>query len=129
MTEFDVLSTAASGMEAQRISLDVAARNVAASQADGAFTRMVPRFAMRDAFAGGDAGDFPDDVAEDSDDIFSGDASSIHFLGTQAQRGADADAVTEMISVLDAQRAYEANASIFDAGKQLMERTIDLGRL
>jgi flagellar basal body rod protein FlgC len=118
VTEFDVLRTAASGMEAQRISLDIAARNVAASETDGAFTRMVPRFEMRDAFSVGDEGDMPDD-----------DVPPIRFLGTQAQRGADADAVTEMISVLDAQRAYEANASVFDAGKHLMERTIDLGQL
>jgi flagellar basal-body rod protein FlgC len=131
MTEFDVLRTAASGMDAQRISLDIAARNVAASEADGAFTRMVPRFAMRggsvddeDAFS-----DIPDDesVGEDTD-AEEGD-SPLRFLGTQAQRGVDVDAVTEMVSVLDAQRAYEANASVFDAGKRLMERTIDLGRL
>jgi flagellar basal body rod protein FlgC len=34
-----------------------------------------------------------------------------------------------MVAVLDAQRAYEANASIFDVGKRLAERTIDVGRL
>jgi flagellar basal body rod protein FlgC len=123
MTEFDVLRTAASGMDAQRIALDVAARNVAASEVDGEFTRLVPRFAMRDPFSDDDGSDVPDDGDG------GGDASPIRFLGTQAQRGADADAVTEMISVLDAQRAYEANASVFDAGKRLMERTIDLGRL
>ena len=35
---------------------------------------------------------------------------------------------TEMIAVLEAQRAYEANASVFDVGKRLAERTIDVGR-
>jgi flagellar basal body rod protein FlgC len=34
-----------------------------------------------------------------------------------------------MVAVLDAQRAYEANASVFDLGKRLAERTIDMGRL
>ncbi len=43
--------------------------------------------------------------------------------------GDGADALTEMIAVLDAQRAYEANASVFDVGKKLAERTIDLGRV
>jgi flagellar basal body rod protein FlgC len=39
------------------------------------------------------------------------------------------DALTEMVSMLDAQRAYEADASIFDVGKRIAERTIDVGRL
>jgi flagellar basal-body rod protein FlgC len=130
VTEFDVLRTAAGGMDAQRISLDVAARNVAASEADGDFTRMVPRFAMRDVSSDEDGSDFTEELASDfPDDTVDDDASPIRFLGTQAQRGAGVDAVTEMVSVLDAQRAYEANASVFDAGKRLMERTIDLGRL
>jgi flagellar basal body rod protein FlgC len=33
-----------------------------------------------------------------------------------------------MINVLDSQRAYEANASVFDIGKRLSERTIEMGR-
>ena len=34
-----------------------------------------------------------------------------------------------MINVMDAQRAYEADASVFDVGKRLFERTIDMGRI
>jgi flagellar basal body rod protein FlgC len=34
-----------------------------------------------------------------------------------------------MVAILDAQRAYEMNASVFEAGKRLAERTIDVGRL
>ena len=33
-----------------------------------------------------------------------------------------------MIAVLDAQRSYEQNAAIFDTGKRIAERAIDLGR-
>ena len=36
------------------------------------------------------------------------------------------DAVTEMVGVLNAQRAYEANAAIFDTGKSLIQRTIEI---
>ena len=36
--------------------------------------------------------------------------------------------MTEMVRVLDAQRAYEANASVFDLAKRLAERTIEAGR-
>jgi len=116
--EFDVLTAAAAGMEAQRAALDVAARNVAAAEASGggaAFERLVPRFAV--------------DAASD-DDALSSDASPgpVRFLGTEVQRGVEIDAVTEMVAVLNAQRAFEANASVFDLGKRLAERTIEVGR-
>ena len=48
-------------------------------------------------------------------------------LGVRSEPGSG-DALTEMIAVLDAQRAYEQNASIFDTAKRLAERTIDVGR-
>jgi len=34
-----------------------------------------------------------------------------------------------MVAVLNATRAYEANASVFDIGKRLAERTIEMGKL
>ncbi len=34
-----------------------------------------------------------------------------------------------MIAVMKASRAYESNAALFDVGKTLAEKTIDLGRL
>jgi flagellar basal body rod protein FlgC len=123
MTEFDVLQTAADGMDAQRAALEVAARNVAAAEANpaGSFGRLVPQFVFSDPASSGEPGDsFTPD--EDAGHV-------IQFTGTRRQQGVDVDAVTEMVAVLDAQRAYEANASVFDAGKQLMEHTIDMGRL
>jgi hypothetical protein len=119
-------------MDAERSALDVSARNVAAAEADGtAFTRLVPRYAVtpdpEDA-AGPDAYEPPDEDL--GDDAAAGGADlPIRFLGATPQRGVDADAITEMVAVLDAQRAYEANASVFDLGKRLAERTIDIGRL
>lgn len=132
MSEFDLLQTAAAGMDAQRAALDLAARNVAASQADGAsFDRLVPRYAL--AATPGDAAT-PDgyEPAEPSDDDGSGEPGEqlpIRYLGATPERGVPVDTITEMVSVLDAQRAYEANASVFDIGKRLAERTIDMGRL
>lgn len=41
---------------------------------------------------------------------------------------ADGDALTELIALLDAQRAYEADASVFDIGKRLAERTLEIGQ-
>ena len=36
--------------------------------------------------------------------------------------------VTDFLAVLDAQRSYEADASVFDVGKRLAERTLDIER-
>ncbi|MEA2665854.1 MAG: hypothetical protein QOI11_2798, partial [Candidatus Eremiobacteraeota bacterium] len=56
-----------------------------------------------------------------------GGGGRTRFVGT-VRSGESADALTEMIAVLDAQRAYEANASIFDVGKRLAERTLTVGQ-
>jgi flagellar basal-body rod protein FlgC len=129
MSEFDILRAAAAGMDAQRAALDVAARNVAAAETvpDGSFARLIPRFQLN-AASGGDAPvnfEPPEDPDGESDDA----PPLINFLGATPQPGSEVNAVTEMVAVLDAQRAYEANASIFDVGKRLAERTIDVGRL
>jgi flagellar basal body rod protein FlgC len=119
MSEFDLLAIAADGMDAQRIVLDVAARNVAAAQASTPqhpYPRLVARFARR-----ADDGDGAFDPDPDAPDV-----PRSRFLGTVAS-GESADALTEMIAVLDAQRAYEANAAVFDAGKRLAERTLAIG--
>jgi flagellar basal body rod protein FlgC len=111
MDSFGLLRTAASGMDAQRAVLDVEARNVAAAQAagpKGSYARLVPDFRM---------------VAAD------GDTPQIAVTGSHVQRGSSVDVITEMVAVLNATRAYEANASIFDIGKRLAERTIDMGKV
>ena len=112
MNELNILGTASSGMQAERAALDIAARNVAAAEAagpHGSYDRLVPEFA-----------EIPQ-----SD----GDPTRMAFTGARTERGKGVDTLTEMISVLNATRAYEANASIFDLGKRLIERTIDVGRL
>jgi flagellar basal body rod protein FlgG len=133
-SEFDLMQTAATGMDAQRSALDLAARNVAASEANGTnFERLVPKYAIApspgeatspDAYEPEDPSSEPGGPADAT-----GEPLPIRYLGATAERGVQVDAVTEMVSVLDAQRAYEANASVFDIGKRLAERTIDMGRL
>ena len=46
-----------------------------------------------------------------------------------ASSGTNVDILTEMIAVMNASRAYESDASIFEIGKRLAEKTIDLERL
>jgi flagellar basal body rod protein FlgC len=107
----DLLDAAASGMDAQRAALDVAARNVAAAEAAGPnadYARMIPVFRVVDSGAGDTA---------------------VEFAGTRTGRGTNVDILTEMIAVMNASRAYESDASIFDVGKRLAEKTIDLERL
>jgi flagellar basal body rod protein FlgG len=139
VSEFGILRTAAAGMDAQRSALDLAARNVAAAEADGvAFERLVPRFAVApapsdpsdpDAYEPPQEGTDPLGTALDAADSTEAADLPIRYLGATAQRGSEVDAVTEMVAVLEAQRAYESNASVFDLGKRLAERTIDLGRI
>ncbi|HTZ54171.1 MAG TPA: flagellar basal body rod C-terminal domain-containing protein [Candidatus Acidoferrum sp.] len=106
----DLLAGAASAMDAQRAALDVCARNVAAAEAagpNGNYTRQIPEFTLS-----GDEGD-----------------TIVQFAGTREERGNNVDVITEMIAVMNASRAYESDASLFDVGKTLEERTIDMGRL
>ncbi|HET7815351.1 MAG TPA: flagellar basal body rod C-terminal domain-containing protein [Candidatus Baltobacteraceae bacterium] len=110
MDDFALLKTAASGMDAQRAALDVSARNIAAAEAAG------PR------------GRFPREVAQFRL-IESGGVSEVAFAGSKTERGSDVDTIAEMVSVLNASRAFEANSSVFEIGKQLALRTIDMGRV
>ncbi len=124
MSELDLLSIAADGMGVQRTLLDVAARNVAAAQAASPhhpYARLVARVEART----------PDDDAFPFDRGIGEDESDEPWtrVAGVGPAGETADALTEMIAVLDAQRAYELNASIFDAGKHLAERTLDVGRV
>jgi hypothetical protein len=147
VTEFSALSAAAAGMEAQRAALDVDAHNVAAAETGSTFDRLVPRFAV--APSGGrfdpmgveHGGPDPIEVLEarnpldpasapmDFTSLAEGDEPFIRFTGTATERGTGVDAITEMVAVLNAQRAYEADASVFEAGKRLAERTIDVERI
>jgi flagellar basal body rod protein FlgC len=107
----DLLDAAASGMDAQRAALDIAARNVAAAEAAGPnaeYARMIPEFQVSDDFEG---------------------ETRVEFTGTRTERGENVDILTEMIAAMNASRAYESDASIFDVGKTLAEKTIELERL
>lgn len=106
-----LLDAAADAMDAQRAALDVAARNVAAAEAagpNGRYLREIPQFRVA---AGQDGEPYA------------------AFAGTQTRPGVDVDILTEMIAVMNASRAYESDAALFDTGKTLAEKTIDMGRL
>jgi hypothetical protein len=134
VNEFDVLGAAAAGMDAQRAALNVAARNVAASEAGGSFARLVPQFAIAEPEVAPEPDDDDDAVSDANDPEANalGDPGVglglVRFVGASPEHGSSPDAIAEMVAVLNAERAYEANASVFEAGKRLAERTIDAGR-
>jgi flagellar basal body rod protein FlgC len=106
-----LLDSAAAAMDAQRAALDVAARNVAAAEAagpEGSYARLTPEFRVEE----GDDGD-----------------PRVLFSGSHVETGTNVDMLTEMIAVMNASRAYESDAAMFDAGKTIAEQTLDLGRL
>jgi flagellar basal body rod protein FlgC len=116
VTDFALLDVAARGMAAQRAMLDLDARNLAAAQAatpGHPYQRLVAHIV--------DAGD---DGSAGADDEGS-DLSDPIRVASETGTG---DALTELIATLDAQRAFEANASLFETGKRLAERTLDIDR-
>jgi flagellar basal body rod protein FlgC len=107
----DLLTAAASAMDSQRAALDIAARNVAAAQAagpNGSYPRLVPEFSVVDDAEAG---------------------TTVELSGSHIDRGSSVDVLTEMIAAMNASRSYEADASIFDVGKTLAEKTIALEQL
>ncbi len=99
------LSLAAQAMDVERSTLDLLARNVAAAQVAGhsGFTRLLPRVAT-------DASGAP------------------RICGVQAQHVASGSIVTEMLAMMQAQRSYEGDATLFSLSKHLAEATIAMGR-
>jgi flagellar basal-body rod protein FlgC len=137
MTDFEILGAASSGMQAQRAAMDVQARNVALAQTGDPrhpAYGLVPDFAavLSTSNAPGGGAEIADVAALEAQFSEPGDASSagaaVAFTGAHPS-SVPIDSITEMINVLDSQRAYEANASVFDIGKRLSERTIEMGRL
>jgi hypothetical protein len=130
VTEFGALSAAAAGMDAQRAALNVAARNVAAAETGENFARLVPHYAIDDGTGN------PERALDALSARFEGGAvdqpvggdEPVRFIGTTQDAGSAPDSIAEMVTVLNAERAYEADVSGFEAGKRLAERTIDVGR-
>ena len=145
----DLLAYASAGMSAQRAVLNLDAENVARSQAASPahpVRELVPVFGSNDDDPEAEftlvmssiAGPF-DAGGDESDDAFTmpfddgggsdAPAGAPQVIGVRPGRAMTGnDAITEMVGVLDAQRAYESDAALFDTGKSLISRTIDLER-
>ncbi len=156
MNDFAIMQYAAGGMDAQRSALNVLARNVAVAQTadrdhpvhpldpqfavagDGAADDDGAQFSAALAMLGSDAGAdevdaAPQTVEDDAEPQMPGDDAGplpgqVVFAGASpgARSVTGIDAVSEMVAVLGAQRAFEADASVFDTGKRLVQKTLDV---
>ncbi|MBV9849613.1 MAG: flagellar basal body rod protein FlgC [Armatimonadetes bacterium] len=142
----DSLSISASGMTAERLRMDVIANNLAnvnttRTPGGGPFRREQVVLSP----AGGSFGDALAAATGDSESGLKGvqvtaivpDTSPFKRVYEPGHPDADAqgyvsmpniDTVTEMVDMMGATRAYEANVAAVDAIKSMAEKAIEIGR-
>ncbi len=139
MSIFNSLRISASGLTAERLRLDVIADNLAnvnttRTATGGPYRRKVAILEERstgfaDLLATGRGGVRVAAIAEDT--------SPPQRVYNPGHPDADADGyvlmpnvnvVTEMVEMITATRAYEANVTAMNAAKQMALRTLDIGR-
>lgn len=143
---FASLDISASGLTAQRLRLDIIANNLANAETTrtaqgGPYQRQVPLFAPREAHAfGAFLGASAGTAAGGQGVRVVGIASDPTPPRRVYQPGhPDADTtgyvmypnvnvVTEMVDMISASRAYEANAAAFEAAKSMALKALELGR-
>ncbi|MCL6515642.1 flagellar basal body rod protein FlgC [Alicyclobacillus sp.] len=144
----DSLGISASGLTAQRLRMDVIASNIANAQTTrtpegGPYRRRVVELepvegqTFADALAGamGQAGDAPSGagvrvagiVTDPSPFPVVYDPSNPDAVGGYVQMP-NVDISTEMVDLVAASRAYEANVTAFNAGKQMLMDALTIGR-
>jgi flagellar basal-body rod protein FlgC len=144
---FDAINTAASGLSAERLRMDVTAENLANAQttkgADGQpYRRKVVE--LQEAAPGGFGATLGGAMASQS-----GAAGGVRVAGITQDATPnrlvydpghpDADArgyvsmpnvqpVTEMVDLISASRGYEANVTVMQTAKQMFAKTLDILR-
>ena len=132
MGMFDAIDAAGSALSAERLRLDITAENLANAQTAGYRRKEVALRPAESSFAGAlerARGVEVAGVIEDQTPL-----RRIHDPG-HPQADADGyvempnvDSVTEMVELIAASRAYEANVTAMQTAKTLFNRTLDLLR-
>jgi flagellar basal-body rod protein FlgC len=139
---FDSLGISGSGLTAQRLRMDVTAENLANAQSVGYRRKDV---VVNEASSGGGFGNVLAGAMGSSSPAGSGvEVSAITTDPSPGRRvydpgHPDADRqgyvtmpninpVTEMVDLIDASRAYEANVTAMQSAKQMFTKTLDLLR-
>lgn len=146
---FDAIGSSASGMQAERVRMDVVSENLANAETtktpDGTpyrrkevILQSVPSGggfgAQLSKAMGGGSGVAPGGVqaaaiAEDpTDGKLVYDPSHPDADAQGYVRMPNVDTVTEMVDLIDAQRAYEANVTAMSASKQMFAKTLEILR-
>ncbi len=145
---FDAIEVAGSGLSAERLRMDVVAGNLANAQttqgADGGPYRRREVVLQEAAPAGASFGSVlarASSGAAPANGVQVGgiveDQSPLRRVHDPGHPDADAqgyvsmpnvDTVTEMVDLISAQRAYEANVTAMQAAKQMFSKTLELLR-
>ena len=143
------LDIAASGMTAQRLRMDLIANNIANASTTrtpqgGPYRRHMPIFATRDMQPPHPG--YPPGSRWNEDPMpYAGvrvvgiaeDRTPFNIVHDPGHPDADVDGnvlypnvdpITEMVDLIESHRAYEASMSIFETTKQLLMRTLTIGR-
>lgn len=147
MQLFNSLQVSASGLTAQRVKLDVIANNLANASATrtpegGPYQRKVVVLGARgnDAGFGGVLGSAIGRASVGSGVQVMGIRNDtapfkLHYDPSHPDAGPDGyvrmpnvDTVMEMVDLIAASRAYEANVTAFNAGKQMALKALEIGR-
>ncbi len=135
MRVFRSMDIGASGLTAERLRLDIIASNLANAQstrtADGeAFRRKLPVFAESQVAPAGMPGGVRVAAVVD-------DPSPLKRVYDPSHQDADEDGyvlmpnvevIREMVDMVTATRAYEANATVISASKSLASKALEIGR-
>lgn len=148
MSFFNSFDISGSGLTAQRLRLDVIADNIAnvsttrtengepyrrryvvlQSAENPSFSELYNNELDGAAEASG-AGVRVQQIAEDQSDFkLSYDPSNPDAGADGYVRMPNVELVQEMVDMIGAQRAYEANASVMDATKAMAQRALEMGR-
>jgi len=140
---FSAIDISASGLTAERFRMDIIASNIAnvnttRTQSGGPYRRKMPVFApyIKEAMAnsevlpaGGVEGVKVIDVVEDS--------SPLRMVYNPSHPDADKNGyvaypnvniVTEMVDMISASRAYEANTAVIDITRNMANRALAIGK-
>ncbi|MBR3770939.1 MAG: flagellar basal body rod protein FlgC [Clostridium sp.] len=145
MSIFNSLNVSASGLTAQRLRMDTVSENIAnvnttRDEHGGVYRRKTVVFAEKNDFCFHDAlsaasglkgsGVKVVDVVEDK-------VTDLNMVYDPSHPDADengyvsypnVNTVTEMTNLIDASRAYEANVTAFNASKNLLLKTLEMGK-
>ncbi|WP_066637303.1 flagellar basal body rod protein FlgC [Desulfolucanica intricata] len=138
MSLFDSFSISSSGMKAQRLWLDLISNNIAninttRTANGGPYRRQVPVFAQRlqETMENGirECGVVVTRVTEDNSpprmeyDPSHPDANEQGFVAYP-----NINIVNEMVNMMIASRAYEANATVLESAKSMALKALEIGR-